>query len=156
MDAATIDTGAYVGYLRAKGPPNVVVLDDAAGNGIIEHAASGFWERVEAIAVRLRTDVTVADRFPTVSYFAGEPTPFAQVIAPFDIGATHTARFTWATGVFPGTSGAGSAFVAALPRLWLLPGYSLALSVIGGVAGDVIDQARLYLQQFEVVPVEGS
>lgn len=151
MRAATIDLGANVGYLRAFGPPEVVTLDDFAGNAAGVELVEGFWQEVLAIALLVTPDGTAVTRLPRVSFLADEATPFCQVVAPFGRPAGGASRFTFAVDVEQAGAAAAASIVAPLPRLLLLPGWSASVDVIGGVAGDAASSVRVARQRYRIV-----
>lgn len=151
MHAGTIDTGPYIGFLRAFGPPEVIALDPFAGNATAIEAASGFWERIEAITCSIVTDAGVTNRRPLVSYYAGDPAPFAIVPATFTVNGSKTQQTTWAVGVDPAGQNNDAAVLSPLPALWLLPGWSAVLSLLGGGVGDAISGVRITRQRYRVI-----
>jgi hypothetical protein len=153
MHASTIDTGATVSVLRAFGPPDVVELDAFAGNASAEVAAEGFWTVVEAVSLKLATSATVADRFPRLTWRALEAAPFAQALAPFALQATHTGQVTFAHDVQQAGATNGATIIAPAPELVLLPGWTLTVDVVGGVAADAVSDVRCYLQRYRLIVV---
>jgi hypothetical protein len=154
MHADTIDTGPYIGFLRAFGPPEVIALDPFAGNAVAVEAASGFWERIEAVSFELVTAAGGAARRARVSYFAGESVPLAIVPAPFTLAASNTQQVTFAVGVEPAGANNDAAILAPLPALWLLPGWSVELGVGAGAAGDTVSAVRVTRQRYRVIELE--
>lgn len=154
MYAATIDAGPYVGFLRAFGPPEVVPLDDFAGNVSVAEVASGFWECVSAVTVKLVTDATVAGRVPRLRWFAGEPTPFAQAQPSVGLAASHTGVFTFAVDVQESGVANGATIIAPIPKLLILPAWSVVVDVPGGVAGDAVSAVRVYRQRYRLIELE--
>lgn len=153
--AATYDLGAMVGRLRGFGPPEVVPLDDFAGNGNASEAVTGFWEEVLAVSFVLTADANVATRLPRLSFLADEAVPYAQIIAPFGRAAAGASRFTFAVDVEQAGSLSAASILAPLPRLLLLPGWGVLVDVLAGVAGDAITGGRVCRQRYRVVDVEG-
>lgn len=151
MDAQTIDTGATVSTLRAFGPPEVLALDDFLGNASATEHVSLFWERIEAVCLELACAAGGAARVARVRMFSGDAVPFVEVLAPFTVAATNTARITFARDVQPAGANNGPSIVTPLPVLTLLPGWSLTVDVLNGAAGDHVTQARLYRTRFELV-----
>lgn len=151
MHAGTIDTGPYIGFLRAFGPPEVIALDPFAGNAKAIEAASGFWEQIEAVSFAISTGVGGPARRAQVSYFAGESVPFAIVSAPFTLAALTNQHVTFAVGVDPAGANNGAAILAPLPALWLLPGWSVELAIDAGAAGDSVGLVRVTRQRYRVI-----
>jgi hypothetical protein len=149
--AETIDYGPYVGYLRAFGPPEVAALPDFAGNVSAVEKASGFWELVQAVTFLLTNGVAVANRFPRLSFFAGESVPFAQVQAPFALVASNSSRYTFALGAQVAGAANAPTIVTTLPQLVLLPGWTLKVDVVGGAAADAVSDVRVARQRYEVI-----
>ena len=153
MEARTFDFGPYVAELRGFGPPEVEPLADILGNGTATEKASLFWEDVEAVTFTLATSATVANRRPRLEWFAGESKPFAATVAPFTIAATQTVIVSFVRDVQEAGANNGPVIIGVLPRLMLLPGWSLALTVDNGVAGDHVTGIRVYRRRLEVVEI---
>lgn len=151
MHAETIDTGATVSILRAFGPPDVVPLDDLAGNADAALGADGHWTVVKAVSLELAAAAAVADRFPRLTWSTDGVTPFAQALAPFAVQATRSSRVTFAVGAQQAGALNAASIIAPMPELWLLPGWTLTLDVVGGAAADELTGVRAYLQRFELV-----
>jgi hypothetical protein len=134
--------------LKPYSPPDVAALDAFAGNASVSHLPGGFWERVVSLSVELVTDATVANRLVRVRYFAGEAAPFATVVAPFAVTASLTSAVSFAIGAQQAGAAGAASIAGGLPNLYLLPGMSLAVDVLAGVAGDAVGKVRLYRERF--------
>lgn len=151
MFADTIDYGAYVGKLRAFGPPEVVPLADFAGNVSAAEDASLFWERVEAVSFTLAAAAGGANRFPRLRWFAGETVPFAAQVAAFGTAPTVTSVHTFAVDATVAGALSAATIVTPIPGLWLLPAWSLVLDIAAGAAGDAISDVRITRQRYQLV-----
>lgn len=151
MLADTIDYGAYVGKLRAFGPPEVVPLADFAGNASVVEEASLFWERVEAVSFTLACAAGGAARFPRLRWFAGEAVPFATQVAAFGTAATVTSAHTFAVDATVAGALSAASIVTPIPGLILLPNYTLVVDVQAGAAGDAITGVRVTRQRYQLV-----
>lgn len=154
MYAATIDTGATIATLRKFGLPEVVPLDDFAGNANVELGADKFITVVQAVTVELGADGTVVDRLPLLQWFAGEAVPYAQAQAPFALQAGHTGRVTFALDVQQAGAVNAATIIAPMPELVMLPGHTLELSIAGGAAGDTAAGVRITRQRYQLVTLE--
>jgi hypothetical protein len=153
MYAWTIDTGATIAELRAFGPPEVVALDDFAGDGSVELAVSKFWTVVKSVSLELVAGVGVADRLPRLTWRALEQLPFAQALAPFPLQASDTGQVTFADVQQAGAVGAPT-IIAPMPEYVLLPGWTLTVDVVNGAAADAISGVRCYQQRYELIVVD--
>lgn len=149
-----IDAGPYVGYLRSFGPPEVVALDDFAGNASTVELASGFWECVEAITFTLAAAAGGGTRLPRLRWFAGEAVPFAQAQATVGTAATNTSTYTFGIDLQPSGVLNSPTIVEPIPRLLFLPGWSLELDVAAGAAGDAVSGVRVYRRRYQLVELE--
>lgn len=154
MYAVTIDTGATVSVLRAFGPPDIVDLDDFAGNASVELGADKLWTVVRAVSLQLADDGTVVDRLPRLTWRAAELVPFAQALAPFALQAGDTGQVTFACDVQQAGATGAATIIAPMPELVLLPGWTLTVDVVGGAAADAVSGVRCYLQRYQLVEVE--
>lgn len=154
MYADTIDTGATISVLRAFGPPDVVPLDDLAGNAAVELGADGFWTVVKAVSLELAAAAAVADRFCRLTWSADGESAYAQALAAYPIEANHTGQVTFAVGVQQAGALNGPTIITPMPELVLLPGWTLTLDVVAGAAADALTGVRAYLQRYELVELE--
>ena len=154
MHAETIDTGGSIAVLRAFGPPDVVKVDPFAGDVAAAIGAEGKWTEVKAVSFELDCAAGGGVRTPRLAWFADDTAPFAQVLAPFTIAASNAAQVTFAADVQPAGQDNGPTIVAPLPELMLLPGWTLALDVVDGAAGDTVTNVRVYLQRYILVDVK--
>lgn len=154
MHAATIDTGATVSVLRAFGPPDVVKLDPFAGDESATVDADKHWTVVKAVSLELAAAAAVADRLPRLSWLADDGAPFAQALAPFALQANDTGQVTFAVDSQQAGAIGAATIIAPMPELVILPGWTVTLDIVGGVAGDSISGGRVYLQRYKLVVVE--
>ncbi len=154
MYGHTFDLGDGSYALRAFGPPEVDELAGFAGNATNVANVSSFWEEILAVSLLLTADGTVVTRTPRLSYRAGEATPFAQVIAAFGRAAAAASRFTFAVDVTATGALSAASIVTPIPRLLLLPGWSVLLDVLAGVAGDAATEIRVTRQRWQPIRLE--
>jgi hypothetical protein len=151
--APTEDFGPYIGVLQRFGPPDVVPLDPFAGNAAAIEEARGFREIVQAVSVRLAADANPANRLARVRWFAGEAVPFAQAIAQAPVTTGLTVAVCFAVDGNAGGAVASGALVVPIPEILMLPGWQLAVDVVGGLAGDAVADVRVLRQRFRLLDV---
>jgi hypothetical protein len=149
--AETIDTGATVSFLRAFGPPDVISVPDFAGNSSTIVGADGFWTLVRSVSLHLATTAAAADRLARLSWQAEDVHPFAQVVSPFAVQASHASEISFVADAQQAGAANAAAIVVGLPELVLLPGWTLTVDVVAGVAGDAVTGVRVYLQRYQLV-----
>jgi hypothetical protein len=129
-------------------------LDDFAGNAISVYGVTQWWNRLHAVSFQIVTDNTVADRTARLRFFADEPVPSAETLAPFVVQASHTSQVTFALGVQPAGATNAASIIGVLPELLLPIGWSVELDVVGGVAGDAVSGVRVVRQRFQLIDLD--
>jgi hypothetical protein len=153
MDGGLYDLGDGLYRLVGFGPPEVATLADFVGNASVTEKASGFWEVLEAVSFHYVAAAGAANRLPRLRWFEGESVAFAAAIAQAPITAGLTVDVTFAAGVQAGGAIASGAILAPMPRLVILPGWTVQLDVPGGLVGDAISNVRLYRRRLRPVEV---
>lgn len=154
MYAETIDTGATIAKLRAFGPPQVVHLDDFAGNASAELGADRFWTVVRAVSFHVHDANLLALRFARLTWRAAEQTPFAQVMAAQALNTGDDVQVTFGLGLQPIANLQAGVVVSPMPELVLLPGWTLTADIVAGQPGDAITGVRCYLQRYQLIDLD--
>lgn len=139
-------------YLRPQ-PPEVANLADGVGNGSVTYTPTGFYrDRLLAISTLLTTDATAANRLGILSFKDPNGVAFAAFPAPFVVVASKVARLTWAVGVSTSGAASAAAISGAIPPLVLEFGWTVAITVDAGVAGDTLTLGRVYRERWLTGP----
>lgn len=108
----------------------------AAGAEHLFTVPGDYMLRLLAVRLQLTTDITVANRAPSILLDDGNSV-FYEHETPVTQGASETRSYTWAAGL--GYASAGiieNAIVIGIPELVLLPGWRIRTATAGLVPGD--------------------
>ena len=74
------------------------------------------------------------------------------MLSTFTVAAGNTTGFTFTPQGNPAGANNLAAVCDPLPSLFLLPGWSVVLSVVGGLAADTVSEVRLQSEKFSTSP----
>lgn len=138
-------------YGRAFTEP--VKLNPFAGNVSSTYKVGGLYvERFAAVHMRVAAVGGAGVRHAAVTFEDEGGVPVATVVSTFTVAAASTTEFTFTEGGNPAGANNLAAVCDALPSLFLQPGWSVVLSVVGGLAADTVDQVRVQTEKFSTSP----
>lgn len=140
MDAQDVLAGAaeiaLYDLLRARLSKTVLVSAPAAGaDWSIAVPGAVVWQ-VEAVTAILTTSATVANRLPRLRLGDGSNT-FCEIVPQSNQAASIAGRYSYARGLSAGPAvGAANGQNVALPKLAMLPAWTLTMSTLNIDATD--------------------
>lgn len=144
--------GLVSDYRYGRAFEQLVSLDTFLGNATRTYKIGGTYiERIVSVAFRV-TAVGSATRLPQVVYLDAEGIPFSGAVSAFNITAGLTSTFVFAADSFSAGANGAAFIVTPLAMPFLQPGYSVQLSVSGGLVADTVDRIRVLTQKFSTAP----
>lgn len=128
-------------------------LADFLGNATETYKIGGqYIERLVAVHLKVAAVGGAGVRHAAVSMQDEGGVPIATVVSTFSVAAASTTEFTFTEDGNPAGANNLAAVCDALPSLFLLPGWSVVLSVNGGLVADAVTQVRILTEKFSTSP----
>lgn len=128
---------------------------DFLGDGSSVIAIGGTYaERCKSVSFLLTAVGGVTLRQGVVSFLDEGGVVFSAACSPFTVAAGKASQLTFAVGANNGGANDAAAIVTSLPPIFLQPGYSIQLTISGGVVADTVEAVRVLTDRFSTAPQE--
>lgn len=131
---------------------DVVVPTPAAGAGFTYAVGGLYWQLLDSVSFQVVTSSQAANRQPTLSIKDASGVALATLPSASVQTATLTWQYTYSPAFSHFNTVVALAVTAPLPRIFLQPGYSLALAIGAVDTADQVSNIRLQVEQFVTGP----
>jgi hypothetical protein len=135
---------------RAWGRRRIVqIAKPAAGKDFTFTTSESMLWGIVSLTTKLVTSAQVAKRVPALEIKDGDGNPLMVIAGSQELAESSTRRITFAQGVASNSTLAGAGDTIGLPRMLLLPGYSVATVTTGVQTEDQYESTFLWIEEFE-------
>lgn len=124
------------------------VTSPAAGAGFSITVSPKYWERGLSLAFQLVTDATDISRFPILTVKDQEGVIVWATSPPGGPGQSATGQFTFAPDTAAAGLSANGYFIGLFPEFFLIPTWTVNITVANIASGDQISNIRWYRERF--------
>lgn len=124
------------------------VASPAAGAGFTITISPKFWERGLSLSFLLTCDDTDQTRTPILTIKDQDGIAVATIAANRGVGQSTSTAYTFLRNAFDNTSGLTFGPTQGFPDFFLIPTWTVNISVDGIVAADTITNIRWYRERF--------